>query len=441
MFKNKYQSVLVILVITLFMKAPAWGQENGKNLALDSLLQEMIHNNPDVLRAKKSLDEVDIQMKIIEDNLKSVVNGVGSYTRIGPVTTFDFPGLGEFKLNSADNYEASINYDQTIFDFGKTENASALENERKELLHASIGQLQQKLSIQLIHTYYQVVFIQNALKINEEEQANLDKHLQTVKKKLEAGTSTKYVILSTQVRLSKLDSKRVDLEALRNKELAVLEHLVGYSFSKSIEFPDELPELVVSTEVDGLLNHAFENRDELKIAMEQEKLSELKSETIKDEMKPEIGIHASVGGKNGYTPDLNQVKANFTAGVGVHIPIYDGSKKKHRLALEQVRLDEFKYATESTKRAVKEDVVRAVEDFRAAKLKSEKEKLQVQQAEEAYKLAEVSFDSGVITNLDLLDASTNLEDSKLQLLKTNIDYLLAGYNVSLAMGDKLYEIN
>jgi outer membrane protein TolC len=123
----------------------------------------------------------------------------------------------------------------------------------------------------------------------------------------------------------------------------------------------------------------------------------------------------------------------------LHVPIYSASKTKHQLALQEAKQEELHYATEAEKRNVKQDVIQSIEDLKAAKLKIEQNEMQFHQAEEAYKLAEVSFNAGSITNLDLLDASTNLEDSKLELLKTKIDYLLAGYQLKHTTGERLYQ--
>jgi outer membrane protein len=64
--------------------------------------------------------------------------------------------------------------------------------------------------------------------------------------------------------------------------------------------------------------------------------------------------------------------------------------------------------------------------------------LQLSQAEKAFSLAKVSYQSGVITNLDLLDATTSLAESRLQLLKARIDHAVSIYNFKIALGDKIY---
>ena len=427
----------LFLIIVLGVNGPVMAQH--EQIDLKSLLHQMVENNPDVLQAGKSLVEADAQIRLIETALNPRVTGNASYMRVGPISKLDIEGLGKMKISPANYYDANIAYDQTLFDFGKTARSAAVEKERKKLLNASIDELRQDLSIQLINTYFQVVYLQDALKINDEEMANLQEHQNTVQKKLDAGTSTKYALLSTRVRISRLKSNQVDLQAMKVKALAILTSLVGRDFDPSIMFPSELPDMAIRADVGPVLEKAYENRNSLKIAKENESLSKLRIAVVNAKTNPYLSASAMVGAKNGFEPDLNEFRPDFSVGVGIHVPVYSASENKHQLLLEETRLLEYQYATESEKRKVTQEVVHAVENLKAAKLKIEQEEMQVKQADEAYKLAQVSFGAGVITNLDLLDADTNLQDSKLALLKTEIDYLLAGYEVKRASGDKLYE--
>ena len=58
-------------------------------------------------------------------------------------------------------------------------------------------------------------YIQNAIDIKNEELLNLQNHLKTVQKKSETGSATKYEILTTQVKISTIESQKYDLEAAR----------------------------------------------------------------------------------------------------------------------------------------------------------------------------------------------------------------------------------
>jgi len=75
--------------------------------------------------------------------------------------------------------------------------------------------------------------------------------------------------------------------------------------------------------------------------------------------------------------------------------------------------------------------------FAASKKVSQFE-LQLKQALKAYSLAETSFKSGVITNLDLLDANTSVSESNLMLLKAKIDYTASIFKLKAALGDRIY---
>jgi outer membrane protein TolC len=70
--------------------------------------------------------------------------------------------------------------------------------------------------------------------------------------------------------------------------------------------------------------------------------------------------------------------------------------------------------------------------------KEQQFKLQLEQAQKAYSLAETSFRSGTITNLELLDANTAVSESRLMLLKARIEYAASIYRLKTALGERLY---
>ena len=64
--------------------------------------------------------------------------------------------------------------------------------------------------------------------------------------------------------------------------------------------------------------------------------------------------------------------------------------------------------------------------------------LQLNQAQQAYELAETSFKAGVITNLELMYSFTAVTDSKLALLKTRIEYSASVLKLKIALGEQIY---
>jgi outer membrane protein TolC len=159
---------------------------------------------------------------------------------------------------------------------------------------------------------------------------------------------------------------------------------------------------------------------------------------VKLQNKPMLSLQASGGAKNGYIPYLNKLTPNYVVGVGLRVPIFDGMKNKYNLSQAQSAITSLSYESEFTKRNISNEVYESEALMFAAGKKVRQSELQLQQAMKAYSLAQTSFKSGVITNLDLLDANTSVSESSLMLLKAKIDYAASVYKLKAALGQRVY---
>ncbi len=124
--------------------------------------------------------------------------------------------------------------------------------------------------------------------------------------------------------------------------------------------------------------------------------------------------------------------------VSVKVPIFDGKRSKYNLAQAKSAIVVNDQETEYTRRTIVNEVVESAANVKASQKKVEQSELQLRQATEAYKLAQNRFASGVITNLELLDGSTAVSESRLMLLKSKIDYTVNLFKLKSAVGERLY---
>jgi outer membrane protein len=408
------------------------------SLSLNAIISEVTSNHPMVKKAMEDLNVSDAKIGLAESNYLPNVDFTSSYSRIGPISTISIPDMGSFSFVPHDNYSAAINVNQTIYDFGKTEKSVLLEKQGKELTLRSVEQVKQKLSQAVIANYYTLVYLQEALKIKEEQLKTLNEHLNYVKKKQETGSATQYEILTTEVRISNIENQKTDLETARQVQVCQLNSLLGKPESTSQQVKMELSNLVLSTQNDAIIAFAIQNRDEMKLASEKTKLAQLRYNLTTYQNKPVVNAFLSGGIKNGYTPYLYDPKANFVAGFGVKVPIFDGKRKMYNLAQAQSFIQTNDQDTEIARRGIVNEVVESEANVKASQKKVEQGELQLRQATQAYSLAKVRFDSGVITNLELLEGSTAVSESRLQLLKARIDYTVSLYKLKSATGERLY---
>jgi outer membrane protein len=408
------------------------------SLTLNAIIGEVTANHPQVKRAMEDLNVSDAKIGIAESNYKPNVDFTSSYSRIGPISTISIPDMGSFSFVPHDNYSAAINVNQTIYDFGKTEKNVLLEKQGKELILQSVEQVKQKLSQAAIANYYTLVYLQEALKIKDEQLNTLNEHLNYIKKKQETGSATQYEILTTEVRISTIENQKTDLETARQVQVCQLNSLLGKPESTNQQVKKELGFSLPNLQNEALISFAMQNRDEMKLASEKAKLVQLRYNLTDMQNKPVVSAFLSGGIKNGYTPYLYDPKANFAAGFGIKVPIFDGKRKVYNLAQAQSAIQSNDQEMEIARRGIVSEVVEGEANVKASQKKVEQGELQLRQATQAYSLAKVRFDSGVITNLELLEGSTAVSESRLQLMKAKIDYIVSLYKLKSATGERLY---
>ena len=437
----------IVIVSIISYNFPVYGQTNtnttgnqisGDSLSLAKIISTVIQNHPSVKEAAEAINLADAGIGLAKSGYYPNIDASASYARIGPIQELTFPGFGTFQLYPADNYSASLNYNQTVFDFGKTSKNVAFANGNKNLSQQTLEQVKQKLAYTTTIIYYSVVYLQEAILINKEQLKTLQEHLDFIEKKLETGSATQYEILSTKVKISTVENMGIDLQTSLKNQITELNILMGQPENTSFTVKKELNINLPDVPKDSLFSFAFEHRDELKIAREKTTLSELKYKIVKAQDNPSLSVQLSGGGKNGYIPDLNTVKANFVAGLGLRIPIFDGTKSKYNLSQAKSSISITEFETEITKRAIISEIAENEENLKASLDKIEHFNLQLSQSQEAFQLAQSSFKAGAITNLDLLDAATTISESRLLLLKSRIEYIINVFKLKVSIGERLY---
>jgi outer membrane protein TolC len=408
------------------------------SLQLKDIINLVIKNHPSVKGAEEALNNANARIGLAKTGYYPEVDITANFSNLGPVTKLTIPDMGTFQLYPDNNYSASINYRQLVYDFGRTRQNIELENENKAIGEQALEQIKQKMSLYAVNNFYTLVFLQAAIKIKDEQIAALSEHLGFVEKMMATGSGTEYQILATKVKISTVESQKVDLVAALTAQRASLNSLLGNDKTTNPVVKNELSVELPVIPSDSLLSYAFHNRDEVLIDEKKTSLAELRYDMVKLQNKPLVSFLASGGAKNGYIPYLNKLTPNYVLGLGLKIPIFDGMKNKYNLSQAQSAITSLSYESELTKRNISNELYDAEAYMFAAGEKINQFELQLEQAQKAYALAETSFKSGMITNLDLLDANTAVSESRLMLLKAQIDYAASIYKLKAALGERVY---
>jgi len=439
--KSIYKLIIAVILMPL---ATVSGQKPeilpGDSLSFHDILNEVIHNYPAIKKTQTDLESSEAKIGLAKTAYLPDVYASGSFTYLGPTTKLTLPGLGSFLLYPPDMYSAALNISESIYDFGKADKNITFEKQSKELVILNVDLLKQKLSGMLIGNFYSIVFLQEAIKIKNEEIATLNEHLEYVEKKVATGSATNYEFLTTKVRISAIENQKTDLLNAIQIQLGQLNSFLGKPQELKLTVKKELinPQPIATN--DSLFSFALNHRNEMKIARQKSTLAESHLKVVNSQNNPSLNFFGSGGYKNGYynTKYEDTGNLNYTVGIGIKVPIFDANRSKFSKIQANSDIQGNVQETELARRTIVNEVVESKANAQSALKKVAQSELQVEQAQQAYSLAETSYQAGAITNLDLLDSFTSLSESKLVLLKTKIDYSASLLKLKIALGEQIY---
>jgi len=436
--KTKHFLIITLILFIKLSIVVAQNSQSSDSLRLEWIIAETIRQHPTVMSAEEALNNADARIAYAKTGYNPMIEMGLNYSNLGPTVKLTIPDMGTFQLYPENNYSAALNIKETVYDFGRTRQNVQMENRNKVLTGEALEQVKQKMSVAAIGNFYTLLFLQESYIIKEEQLSALNKHLDYVKKLKSTGAATDYQILSTNVRISEIESQKADILAAIKIQQAVLNSLIGHDNKETPVVKKELGLANILMTSDSLLPYALRNRDEMIMGKEKINIAKIRYDLTRSQMKPVLNFMASGGFKNGYVPNLNEIKANYVVGLGLAVPVFDAGRTRSNLRMVESSIKTLNLETNNTERSISAEVSEAIAYMDLAVQKMKQQELQLDQAIKANELAETSFRSGIITNLDLLDANTSLSQSRLMLLKSKIDYVVSIYRLKAALGMRLY---
>ncbi len=432
----KMKTILYVLIILCFTSINIYTQQRELNaLKLNDAISMTLKNYPLIKQAQQNVDVFDARIKQQESFNYPVINAQASYTRIGPIPSIGLPGAGTFELAPENNYDAHLAATYNLLDFGKKSSQVNLAQAYKNSAVDNVDLVKSNLAFTTVQTFYSILFLERSIEVNDTDVATLNEHINITNKKIESGTATDYDLLSTKVRLADYQSNKVILQNQLNNQKIILGNLTGLNNKDNIELSGEFAILTTNVNLDSLTDIAYKQRPEIKLAMDQENTALIKKNLASLGDMPDVYIQVKYGLANGFEPNLDVLRGNWAAGIGVSVPIFNGFKRKYNEEEADAGIKVSETNTENVKLTIAREVQTAAEDINSNIEQLKTAELKIKLAEESLQRARAQYSSGVGTNLDLLDAETRLADAKFLYLREIYQNILNTYELKKAVGD------
>jgi outer membrane protein len=420
---------IIIAAFILFTAVSSNAQVSVNN-ELKGMVNQSFGYFPRVKEIENTVVTAQEKVNLTELNRFPDVTADASYAYVRPKIEIPLNG-DNFQFAPVHNIGGAFNATYPLFDFGRLQ--ANVQRSKDDLQYArhNVDYVKSQLAYQVAAIYYSIVYLQRAVTIQDSVLGSLNENKRIVLSQLQNGTALKIDELNIQASIDNEQNRKVDLQNSLQKQLNLLEYTTGIKQSSNgtrFDFDINL------TDVNSALGVAETNNLDFVLAKDRIKQAESDLAVTKLAEKPTVGLKAAAGIKNGYVPYIADMRFNYMAGVSFSVPIYNGGKNKQQQKLQQTIIKQNEMAVETLSNTYKKDIEQALTDIASNLSRIKNTGGQIEQAQTAQQLATNRLKGGTGTNLEITNASANVQRAAMTKLQYEYQLCLAKLELTRLMG-------
>jgi len=370
-----------------------------------------LDNYPKLKEANEYVNLSEAKKDLAYGAYMPVISGDVSYRYGKPTPSISIP-LGpnitkEISFLPANNFDMGLKLQQPIWDFGRT--GANIQKSKSDIATSkdNLESAKNTIAYQVTQIYFGIVFLNRSIDVQNEQIKLLEANEKLINDKIKNGDALKFDLLSTQVKKNNAQNRLIDLQTQLKKQYDLLNMVTANSTY------DYITDKTVDEKLFSADAVSVDNNFDIKVLNDKLSTANWDVKIAKRGWLPQLVASAIAGYKNGFVPDINKLMFNYNVGVGLNVPIFSSARPNYQTKIAKINLQASTYALEVQKLSLNKDIAQAKNDVTATQNKLKNYELQIEQANEALSLANTRYKGGVITNLELLTAQTNLQDAQL----------------------------
>ena len=423
-------------------------------LSLDKALEIALSDNPTIRVADLEIERQDWVRKQTVGNLLPSVS-ISSQYSYSIVKQEMAKGLSFGADNSISN-SASLSlplYAPTVYEtlkMNRTQMAQAVESARSSKI---------SLANEVKKGYYNILLAEQSLAVLKESEKSIAETVSNTKAMYKQGLASEYDLLSAEVQLSNLRPNIIQTEnSIKTSKLLFKMYLglperADFSLVGSLDdFADEVAMASVPTNEVDLSNNA-----DLRALDLQSKLLEHQLELVNASRLPTVAAFTNFiysgndntmdfgslmgGGMGGSSSGGSSTKKEWwwqnplSAGISISIPLFSGGRNINKAHEIRNSISQLSLQKEYMRQSVNVQVESAFNNIVTAREKMTSNEITVRQAQKAYEIAQVRYNAGTGTILELNSSELSLTQARLNYSQAIYDYLAARADYEKIIGE------
>jgi len=406
----------------------------------DAIATAFLHNK-DIQTQEEEIEAAKANILGAQSEFLPKVNANYSYTHTGTALNFGSflpkdvkkdPGI--FTGFENDN-KLDLSASESIFDGGA--DIANLKQARLRLKFQKEALRAKKLDVEFEtkRLYYGLLLAYETERIAQALVNQAQSHYEDVKNKFGQGTSSKFDVLQSKVQVSKLIPELIRSQNAIDLIKADLKKLLGLKMEDQIALKNELGYTPVEVKEEEFLKESYRNNPEMVLKLFGIDISKLSIDVARAGNMPKLEANFDYTFRSNNLETIFDYKhTNWNAGALVTMPVFDGFSTKAKVDEAKARYTQASLGKEDLVEQIAVNIRQACLDMKQAQAIIDSQKDNIEEAKEAMKIANISYDNGVGTNLDVLDAQVSLSQIEKNLSEGIYDYIMAKANLDRLMG-------
>jgi outer membrane protein len=430
---------LAALLACLFVPSPLFSRELTWNEAWEIARQQ----NPTLQSARMDLVTAREQVNEARAGALPQVSLSGVYTRNIelPVFVFDIGGETQhIKVGLENSYVGMAQVQQPIWVAGKVGVALKAAKSYMGQTEATLEQTRQSVYVALAQTFYGTILARELVNTAETALERATQHRDRARQMYEQGVVSEYDKIRAEVQVANLEPPLLEARKQFALSLAGLRRLLNLPPGDTLIITDSLG--IQDTTIAPVdVEQALQRRAELQALHYVRGVQrQLLSLARRDLYLPAIYASANWQTQK-QSEELNFDSHDWyrsaAAMLQVSLPLFDGFRTPSRVKEYRAALHRLDYAEADLRAAIRIDVEDSHRELERALRTVTVQERNVQQAQRGYDIAKVRYESGVGTQLELLDSEFQLDQARAAHLKALYDAKIARIQLRRALGQTL----
>ena len=338
----------------------------------------------------------------------------------------DLPFEADFPTPSRDQYKATVEISQLLYDGGMVKASRKSERIGEKVDNQSVRVDLHQVKEQVMEVYFGILLLNKQRDILESTRKELDGKLATVKAAVEHGTLLPSDLKTIQAEKLHLEQNMDELTVQVHASYQVLGELTGLKTDSSMVLdPPEL-EVESSAKIERPENKLFDLRSQRLKAQ---------SQVIRSERRPTVSAFAQVGyGKPGLNMLSDQFKGFYYVGARLSWNIWDWGQNQRQRQITRIEREKIDTRERAFNQNIQVQLSRIESTISQYQKALEKDDQIINLRRQVTQSARSKLKNGVITSADYIADLNELTQARITHERHQIELLRAKAHYQLTTG-------